>query len=74
MEKAGVLSFTSITFTVICKVPDLGGFPPSTAVNRSFITGCFSRSNPFCNTNSINAVCSRPSCTSRAKCSFGLSL
>uniref|UniRef100_A0A3Q1IAX9 Uncharacterized protein n=1 Tax=Anabas testudineus TaxID=64144 RepID=A0A3Q1IAX9_ANATE len=41
-----------ITFTRICKVPDLGGFPPSIAVRVSSITVCFSRSNAFCSTNS----------------------
>uniref|UniRef100_A0A4W6BV53 Uncharacterized protein n=1 Tax=Lates calcarifer TaxID=8187 RepID=A0A4W6BV53_LATCA len=44
------LSLTSITFTIICNEPDLGGFPPSTAVRISLITDCFSRSKAFCNT------------------------
>uniref|UniRef100_A0A8C2HGN7 Uncharacterized protein n=1 Tax=Cyprinus carpio TaxID=7962 RepID=A0A8C2HGN7_CYPCA len=58
----------------ICIVPDLGGFPPSTAVSVSWITGCFSRSKAFCNTNSDDTLCFPPLCTSREKCSFGLSL
>uniref|UniRef100_A0A3P9AB06 Uncharacterized protein n=1 Tax=Esox lucius TaxID=8010 RepID=A0A3P9AB06_ESOLU len=52
----GVLSFTSITFTTICDVPDLGGLPPSTAVSVSWITGCFSRSKAFCSTNSADTL------------------
>uniref|UniRef100_A0A3B5AM34 Uncharacterized protein n=1 Tax=Stegastes partitus TaxID=144197 RepID=A0A3B5AM34_9TELE len=68
------LSLTSITFTYICKDPDLGGFPPSTAVKRSVITDCFSRSKAFCSTNSADTPCSPPLCTSREKCSFWLSL
>uniref|UniRef100_A0A671UA23 Uncharacterized protein n=1 Tax=Sparus aurata TaxID=8175 RepID=A0A671UA23_SPAAU len=62
--------------TVICMtaVPDLSGFPPSTAVSVSLIIGCFSRSKAFCSTISANIVGSPPFCTSRVKCSFGLSL
>uniref|UniRef100_A0A4W4FZ38 Uncharacterized protein n=1 Tax=Electrophorus electricus TaxID=8005 RepID=A0A4W4FZ38_ELEEL len=50
-------------------VPDLGGFPPSTAVSVRWITGCFSRSKGLSDT-----LCSPPLCTSREKCSFVLSL
>uniref|UniRef100_A0A8C9R3S1 Uncharacterized protein n=1 Tax=Scleropages formosus TaxID=113540 RepID=A0A8C9R3S1_SCLFO len=64
----------SSTLTTTCKVPDLGGFPPSTAVSRSWIADCFSLSKAFCSTNSGDALCSPPLCTSREKCSFGLSL
>uniref|UniRef100_A0AAZ3R5U6 Uncharacterized protein n=1 Tax=Oncorhynchus tshawytscha TaxID=74940 RepID=A0AAZ3R5U6_ONCTS len=63
-----------MTFTTIGSVPDCGGFPPSTAVRVSWITGCFSRSKAFCSTNSADTLCSPPFCTSREKCSFGLSL
>ncbi|KAJ0002436.1 hypothetical protein NQD34_007584, partial [Periophthalmus magnuspinnatus] len=66
----GMLSLTSITFTLICRVPDLGGLPPSTADNKSAITDCFSRSKGFCNTNSADTPCSPPLCTSREKYSF----
>uniref|UniRef100_A0A3Q3VLK1 Uncharacterized protein n=1 Tax=Mola mola TaxID=94237 RepID=A0A3Q3VLK1_MOLML len=52
---------------------DLAGFPPSTAVNVSLITGSFSRSNAFCSTNSAYAL-SPPLLTSMEKCSFGLNL
>uniref|UniRef100_A0A3Q3E619 Uncharacterized protein n=1 Tax=Labrus bergylta TaxID=56723 RepID=A0A3Q3E619_9LABR len=38
----------------ICNVPDLAGFPPSTAVRMSLITACFSRSKAFCSTNSAD--------------------
>uniref|UniRef100_A0A8D3CCY6 Uncharacterized protein n=1 Tax=Scophthalmus maximus TaxID=52904 RepID=A0A8D3CCY6_SCOMX len=46
------MSLTSITLTV--NFPDLGGFPPSTAVRMSLITDCFSRSKDFCSTNSAD--------------------
>uniref|UniRef100_A0A3B3T992 Secreted protein n=1 Tax=Paramormyrops kingsleyae TaxID=1676925 RepID=A0A3B3T992_9TELE len=69
-----MLSLLSITFTIICNVPDLGGFPPSTAVSRSRITGCFSRSKAFCRTNSADTLCSPALCASNENCSFGLSL
>uniref|UniRef100_A0A8C5DM14 Uncharacterized protein n=1 Tax=Gouania willdenowi TaxID=441366 RepID=A0A8C5DM14_GOUWI len=49
-----MLSFTSITVTYSCNNPDLGGFPPSTAVRRSVMTDCFSRSKAFCSTNSAD--------------------
>uniref|UniRef100_A0A3Q4AE38 Uncharacterized protein n=1 Tax=Mola mola TaxID=94237 RepID=A0A3Q4AE38_MOLML len=55
-------------------LPVLGGFPPSTAVSVSLIAGCFSRSKDFSSTNSAETLCSPPLCTSREKCSFGLSL
>uniref|UniRef100_A0A8C9XEM3 Uncharacterized protein n=1 Tax=Sander lucioperca TaxID=283035 RepID=A0A8C9XEM3_SANLU len=70
LSKIGILSFTSCTLTVICNVPVLGGFPPSTAVSVSLITGCFSRSKAFCSTISADIVASPPFCTSRVKCSF----
>uniref|UniRef100_A0A8C2WHW5 Uncharacterized protein n=1 Tax=Cyclopterus lumpus TaxID=8103 RepID=A0A8C2WHW5_CYCLU len=63
----------SITFTRICIVPDLAGFPPSTAVNVNLTAVCFSRSKAFCSTNSANAL-SPPLLTSMEKCSFGLNL
>uniref|UniRef100_A0A667WVW0 Secreted protein n=1 Tax=Myripristis murdjan TaxID=586833 RepID=A0A667WVW0_9TELE len=69
-----MLSLTSCTLIMICIVPDLGGFPPSTAVSVSLITDCFSRSKAFCKTNSADILCSPPFCTSREKCSFWLSL
>uniref|UniRef100_A0A8C5B0Z7 Uncharacterized protein n=1 Tax=Gadus morhua TaxID=8049 RepID=A0A8C5B0Z7_GADMO len=50
------MSFTSITLTVICNVPDLGGLPPSTAVRVSVITACFSLSNDLCKTNSADRL------------------
>uniref|UniRef100_A0A3Q2Y1H8 Uncharacterized protein n=1 Tax=Hippocampus comes TaxID=109280 RepID=A0A3Q2Y1H8_HIPCM len=62
----------SSTFTTIVIVPDLGGVPPSTAVNVSVITACFSLSKSFLSTNS--GVTLSPLCTSREKCSFWLSL
>uniref|UniRef100_A0A3B1JPA6 Uncharacterized protein n=2 Tax=Astyanax mexicanus TaxID=7994 RepID=A0A3B1JPA6_ASTMX len=68
------LSFTSITTTVIFIVPDLCGFPPSKAVSVRWITGCFSRSKALCSTNSGDTLCSPMLCTSREKCSLGLSL
>uniref|UniRef100_A0A8C5DLD7 Uncharacterized protein n=1 Tax=Gouania willdenowi TaxID=441366 RepID=A0A8C5DLD7_GOUWI len=55
-------------------VPDLGGFPPSTAVSVTLIIGCLSRSNVLCRTISANIVGSPLFCTSKEKCSFGLSL
>uniref|UniRef100_A0A8C2WHX6 Uncharacterized protein n=1 Tax=Cyclopterus lumpus TaxID=8103 RepID=A0A8C2WHX6_CYCLU len=64
----------SITCTTILSVPVLGGFPPSTAVSDSLITACFSRSKAFSSTNSADALCSPPPCTSREKYSFWLSL
>uniref|UniRef100_A0A3Q3LAA5 Uncharacterized protein n=1 Tax=Mastacembelus armatus TaxID=205130 RepID=A0A3Q3LAA5_9TELE len=43
-----------VTWTVA--VPDLGGFPPSTAVSVSLITACFSRSKAFCSTISADIL------------------
>uniref|UniRef100_A0A673VMW2 Uncharacterized protein n=1 Tax=Salmo trutta TaxID=8032 RepID=A0A673VMW2_SALTR len=37
----------SSTLIIMSEVPDFGGFPPSTAVSVSWITGCFSRSKAF---------------------------
>uniref|UniRef100_A0A3Q1IB26 Uncharacterized protein n=1 Tax=Anabas testudineus TaxID=64144 RepID=A0A3Q1IB26_ANATE len=68
-----VLSFTSITFTRICMLPDFAGFPPSTAVNVNLITACFSRSKAFCSTNSADTL-SPPLLASMEKYSFGLNL
>uniref|UniRef100_A0A3Q3E604 Uncharacterized protein n=1 Tax=Labrus bergylta TaxID=56723 RepID=A0A3Q3E604_9LABR len=67
------MSLTSITFTIICIVPDLAGFPPSTAVNVSLIIGCFSLSKAFCSSNSADTL-SPPLLTSTEKCSLGLNL
>uniref|UniRef100_A0A665UKT5 Uncharacterized protein n=1 Tax=Echeneis naucrates TaxID=173247 RepID=A0A665UKT5_ECHNA len=67
--KIGALSFASFTFTFTVSVPDLGGLPPSTAVRRSLITGCVSRSKAFCSTNSADTPCSPPE-----KYSFGVNL
>uniref|UniRef100_A0A3B3D1H3 Uncharacterized protein n=1 Tax=Oryzias melastigma TaxID=30732 RepID=A0A3B3D1H3_ORYME len=64
----------SITFTLICNVPDLIGFPPSTAVRISFKTGCVSRSKALLSTNSADTPCSPPLCTSSTKYSLGFSL
>uniref|UniRef100_A0A3B4UZM0 Uncharacterized protein n=1 Tax=Seriola dumerili TaxID=41447 RepID=A0A3B4UZM0_SERDU len=58
---------------MICIVPDLAGFPPSTAVNVSLIMGCFSRSKAFCSTNSAD-ILSPPLLTSMEKYSFRLNL
>uniref|UniRef100_A0A672FN37 Uncharacterized protein n=1 Tax=Salarias fasciatus TaxID=181472 RepID=A0A672FN37_SALFA len=44
-------------------VPDLAGFPPSTAVRLSLIIGCFSRSKALFSTNSANTPCSLSLCT-----------
>uniref|UniRef100_A0A671U7B6 Uncharacterized protein n=1 Tax=Sparus aurata TaxID=8175 RepID=A0A671U7B6_SPAAU len=41
---------------MICIVPDLAGFPPSTAVKVSLITLCFSRSKAFCSTSSDRSI------------------
>uniref|UniRef100_A0A3B3TA07 Uncharacterized protein n=1 Tax=Paramormyrops kingsleyae TaxID=1676925 RepID=A0A3B3TA07_9TELE len=46
----------SRTFMTISEVPDLGGDPPSTAVRRSFMSDCFSRSRFFCSTNSAETL------------------
>uniref|UniRef100_A0A8C7FJ07 Uncharacterized protein n=1 Tax=Oncorhynchus kisutch TaxID=8019 RepID=A0A8C7FJ07_ONCKI len=73
LVKIGLLSFTSITLIIISKVPDRGGFPPSTAISINLITACFSRSKAFCSTNSAVTLCSSL-CTSREKYSFGLRL
>uniref|UniRef100_A0A673KI99 Uncharacterized protein n=1 Tax=Sinocyclocheilus rhinocerous TaxID=307959 RepID=A0A673KI99_9TELE len=62
-----LLSLTSMTSTTILNVPDLGGFPPSIAVS------CFSRSKALIRTSSTVTLCST-FCTSREKCSLGLSL
>uniref|UniRef100_A0A4W6BZY5 Uncharacterized protein n=1 Tax=Lates calcarifer TaxID=8187 RepID=A0A4W6BZY5_LATCA len=46
------------TFSV---VPDLGGFPPSTAVRINLCSCCFSRSRDFCNTKNGIFKLSKPS-------------
>uniref|UniRef100_A0A3Q3VU87 Uncharacterized protein n=1 Tax=Mola mola TaxID=94237 RepID=A0A3Q3VU87_MOLML len=48
----GALSLTSNIFISISDVPELGGAPPSTALNMSCIRGFSSRSRAFCSTNS----------------------
>uniref|UniRef100_A0A7N8X5V0 Uncharacterized protein n=1 Tax=Mastacembelus armatus TaxID=205130 RepID=A0A7N8X5V0_9TELE len=40
--------------TIIETVPDLGGFPPSTAVRVSLCSWCFSRSRAFFRIKSAN--------------------
>uniref|UniRef100_A0A3Q0SDA6 Uncharacterized protein n=1 Tax=Amphilophus citrinellus TaxID=61819 RepID=A0A3Q0SDA6_AMPCI len=47
---------TSISVTL--RVPDLGGFPPSTAVTISLCSCSFSRSRDFCKTK--NGILSSP--------------
>uniref|UniRef100_A0A3Q4AGU9 Uncharacterized protein n=1 Tax=Mola mola TaxID=94237 RepID=A0A3Q4AGU9_MOLML len=59
----------SKTLITSCEVPDFGGFPPSTAVSITVITGCFSRSKAFCSTNSADTL-SPVLCTAKEKCSF----
>uniref|UniRef100_A0A3Q0RZC2 Uncharacterized protein n=1 Tax=Amphilophus citrinellus TaxID=61819 RepID=A0A3Q0RZC2_AMPCI len=63
----------SKTCIITCDVPDLNGDPPSIAVTVRFITGCFSRSNVFCKTNSADTL-SSPLIVAREKYSFGVSL
>uniref|UniRef100_A0A3B5Q924 Uncharacterized protein n=1 Tax=Xiphophorus maculatus TaxID=8083 RepID=A0A3B5Q924_XIPMA len=57
----------------ICMLPDVKGFPPSTAVRVSFIVDCFSLSKAFCRTNSADTL-PRLLLTSIEKYSFGLIL
>uniref|UniRef100_A0A3B4UZ61 Uncharacterized protein n=1 Tax=Seriola dumerili TaxID=41447 RepID=A0A3B4UZ61_SERDU len=52
----GMLSLTSKILIIICDVPDFRGVPPSTAVNVSLITGCFSRSNGFWRMSSADTL------------------
>uniref|UniRef100_A0A3P8V2L7 Uncharacterized protein n=1 Tax=Cynoglossus semilaevis TaxID=244447 RepID=A0A3P8V2L7_CYNSE len=52
-------------------VPDIGGSPPSTAVNTRDISSCFSLSKGFCSTISIFLLPSALLCTFRAKLSVG---
>uniref|UniRef100_A0A8C8C276 Uncharacterized protein n=2 Tax=Oncorhynchus TaxID=8016 RepID=A0A8C8C276_ONCTS len=59
----------SNTLTITAILPDFGGFPPSTAVSVSWITGCFSRSKAFCSTNSADTL-SPPLCVAREKYSL----
>uniref|UniRef100_A0A4W6BN48 Uncharacterized protein n=1 Tax=Lates calcarifer TaxID=8187 RepID=A0A4W6BN48_LATCA len=61
----------SSTFISISDVPEFGGDPPSTAVNRSCSCGFFSRSSAFCSTNSGDTL-SPLLCVARLKYSFGL--
>ncbi|XDV54076.1 hypothetical protein PO909_022450 [Leuciscus waleckii] len=62
-----------MTFIIIFRVPDLGGFPPSVPVRTNLIVACFSRSKALLSTNSADTLWSSLS-VSRLKCSFGLSL
>uniref|UniRef100_A0A8D2ZI00 Secreted protein n=1 Tax=Scophthalmus maximus TaxID=52904 RepID=A0A8D2ZI00_SCOMX len=68
----GALSLISRTFISISDVPEFGGDPPSTAVNRRWRCGFFSRSRAFCSTN-FGDMLSPLLCVSRLKYSFGLS-
>uniref|UniRef100_A0A8P4KJ60 Uncharacterized protein n=1 Tax=Dicentrarchus labrax TaxID=13489 RepID=A0A8P4KJ60_DICLA len=47
-----------LTITVTLSVPDLGGFPPSTAVRINLCSWCFSLSRDFCRTK--NGILSSP--------------
>uniref|UniRef100_A0A8C7XS45 Uncharacterized protein n=1 Tax=Oryzias sinensis TaxID=183150 RepID=A0A8C7XS45_9TELE len=59
----------SNTFILISDVPDFGGDPPSTAVSRSSMFVFFSRSKPFCSTNSGEIIFPLL-CVTRVKYSF----
>uniref|UniRef100_A0A673ZI36 Uncharacterized protein n=1 Tax=Salmo trutta TaxID=8032 RepID=A0A673ZI36_SALTR len=51
-SNTGALSLLSRTRIVISAVPDLAGFPPSTAVKSSLCTACFSLSSEVFSTSS----------------------
>uniref|UniRef100_A0A8C5DM57 Uncharacterized protein n=1 Tax=Gouania willdenowi TaxID=441366 RepID=A0A8C5DM57_GOUWI len=63
----------SKTLITMFDVPDLGGFPSSTAVRISLMSDSFSLSKAFCNTNSALTL-SPDLLIARLKCSLELSL
>uniref|UniRef100_A0A8C4SGH4 Uncharacterized protein n=1 Tax=Erpetoichthys calabaricus TaxID=27687 RepID=A0A8C4SGH4_ERPCA len=64
----------SRTTTFILIEPDLGGLPPSNAVNSKLISSCFSRSTGVCNTISTYLLPSARECCFKTKLSLGLSV